>query len=107
MGEAFGMPTGRATVGQLVAALRSLGSDYVFDTTFSADLTIMEEGTELLQRLNAGDLRTSRCSPRAAPAGFVFSKASTRNDRTPVYGEVSAADVRRGGKELAGSSPGH
>ena len=49
-GEAFGMPTGKATVGQLVAALRSLGADYVFDTTFSADLTIMEEGSEFLER---------------------------------------------------------
>ena len=55
-GEAFGMPTGKATVGQLVSVLRKLGADYVFDTTFSADLTIMEEGTELLQRLQAGDL---------------------------------------------------
>lgn len=69
-GEAFGMPTGKATVGQLVSVLRKLGADYVFDTTFSADLTIMEEGTELLQRLNkylAGDrtvkipLMTSCC----------------------------------------------
>ena len=68
MGRSFGMPTGRATVGQLVAALRSLGADYVFDTTFSADLTIMEEGTELLQRLNAGDLKDqpmfTSCCPR-------------------------------------------
>ena len=53
-GEAFGMPTGKATVGQLVSVLRKLGADYVFDTTFSADLTIMEEGTELLQRLAGG-----------------------------------------------------
>ena len=49
-GEAFGMPTGKATVGQLVSVLRKLGADYVFDTTFSADLTIMEEGTEFIER---------------------------------------------------------
>ena len=64
-GEAFGMPTGKATVGQLVSVLRKLGADYVFDTTFSADLTIMEEGTELLHRLKEGGplpLITS-CSP--------------------------------------------
>ena len=51
MGRSFGMPTGKATVGQLVSVLRKLGADYVFDTTFSADLTIMEEGTELIERL--------------------------------------------------------
>lgn len=52
-GEAFGMDSGAATVGQLVTALRQMGADYVYDTTFSADLTIMEEGTELLHRLQA------------------------------------------------------
>ncbi len=78
MGRSFGMPTGRATVGQLVAALRSLGADYVFDTTFSADLTIMEEGTELLQRLNAGDLKDQPMFTSCCPGWFVFSKASTR-----------------------------
>ena len=51
--------------GQMVTALRQLGFDAVFDTQFSADLTIMEEGTELIQRLSSGEnlpLLTS-CSP--------------------------------------------
>ena len=74
-GEAFGMPTGRATVGQLVAALRSLGADYVFDTTFSADLTIMEEGTELLQRLNAGDLKDQPMFTSCCPGLVRFLKS--------------------------------
>lgn len=74
-GEAFGMPTGRATVGQLVAALRSLGADYVFDTTFSADLTIMEEGTELLQRLNAGDLKDQPMFTSCCPGWVRFLKS--------------------------------
>ncbi len=51
LGEAFGMEAGTLVTGKLTAALRRLGFDYVFDTDFSADLTIMEEGTELLDRL--------------------------------------------------------
>ncbi len=51
LGEEFGMPAGTLVTGKMVSALRELGFDYVFDTDFSADLTIMEEGTELLQRV--------------------------------------------------------
>lgn len=50
-GEAVGLPGHMATEGRMVAALRRIGFDYVFDTNFSADLTIMEEGNELLKRL--------------------------------------------------------
>lgn len=50
-GEPFGMTREEATVKRLVAALRKSGMDYIFDTNFSADLTIMEEGNELLERL--------------------------------------------------------
>lgn len=48
IGEEFGMPVGTATPGKLAAALRRLGAYKVFDVDFGADLTIMEEGTELL-----------------------------------------------------------
>ncbi len=51
LGEEFGMKPGTLVTGKLVAALKELGFDYVFDTDFAADLTIMEEGTELLNRL--------------------------------------------------------
>lgn len=51
LGEEFGMEPGTSVTGQMVSALRRLGFDYVFDTDFAADLTIMEEGTELLDRL--------------------------------------------------------
>eukprot|EP00051_Salpingoeca_urceolata_P008069 m.103204 g.103204 ORF g.103204 m.103204 type:complete len:781 (+) comp15563_c1_seq1:123-2465(+) len=51
IGEAFGLAPGDVSTGRLVNALRSLGFDYVFDTNFAADLTIMEESAELLQRL--------------------------------------------------------
>jgi len=49
--EEFGMEPGTRVTGQMVTALKQLGFDYVFDTDFAADLTIMEEGTELLGRL--------------------------------------------------------
>ncbi len=58
LGEEFGLPAGTLVTGKMSAALRRLGFNYVFDTDFAADLTIMEEGTELLGRLNkylAGD----------------------------------------------------
>lgn len=51
LGEEFGMEAGTLVTGKMVSALRRLGFDYVFDTDFAADLTIMEEGTELLDRL--------------------------------------------------------
>lgn len=51
LGEEFGMKPGSIVTGKLTAALKALGFDYVFDTDWSADLTIMEEGTELLGRL--------------------------------------------------------
>jgi NADP-reducing hydrogenase subunit HndD len=51
LGEEFGMEPGTLVTGKMVSALRRLGFDYVFDTDFAADLTIMEEGTELLDRL--------------------------------------------------------
>jgi len=51
LGECFGYPPGTLVTGQMVTALRMLGFDRVFDTNFTADLTILEEGTELLTRL--------------------------------------------------------
>lgn len=54
-GESFGLSRDEATVGKMVAATRQIGFDYVFDTDFSADLTIMEEGNELFDRLSKRD----------------------------------------------------
>ena len=53
LGEEFGMPIGTRVTGKLASALHDLGFDDVFDTNFGADLTIMEEGTELLNRLSS------------------------------------------------------
>ena len=65
LGEEFGMPIGTPVTGKMVAALRRLGFKKVFDTNFAADLTIMEEGTELLDRIqNGGTLpMITSCSP--------------------------------------------
>ena len=63
--EPFGAEPGTVATGQMVAALRRLGFDKVFDTNFTADLTIMEEGTELIERINnEGTLPLfTSCSP--------------------------------------------
>lgn len=65
LGEEFGMKMGTPVTGKMAAALRRLGFDKVFDTDFAADLTIMEEGTELLSRIkNGGKLpMITSCSP--------------------------------------------
>jgi NADH-quinone oxidoreductase subunit G/NADP-reducing hydrogenase subunit HndD len=64
LGEEFDLPMGTRVTGKMVTALRKIGFDNVFDTDFAADLTIMEEGTELLSRLESGEnlpLMTSCC----------------------------------------------
>jgi len=53
IGEGFGLPPGRNMEGQIAATLRHMGFDYVFDTQFSADLTIMEEASEFLERIQS------------------------------------------------------
>ena len=65
LGEEFGFPIGTPVTGKMAAALRRLGFDKVFDTDTGADLTIMEEGTELIDRLkNGGKLpMITSCSP--------------------------------------------
>ncbi|MDO9680903.1 MAG: NADH-dependent [FeFe] hydrogenase, group A6 [Bacteroidales bacterium] len=65
IGEAMGMEQGALVTGKMVAALRKLGFDKVFDTQFTADLTIMEEGHELINRIkNGGTLpMITSCSP--------------------------------------------
>ena len=65
LGEEFGMPVGTPVTGKMVAALRRLGFAKVYDTNFAADVTIMEEGTELLDRIrNGGKLpMITSCSP--------------------------------------------
>jgi iron-only hydrogenase group A len=65
LAEEFGMPPGKDINGMLNAALRKIGFNFVFDTTFSADLTIMEESSELIQRINTGGVlpMVTSCCP--------------------------------------------
>jgi len=65
LGEEFGMEPGQIVTGKLAAALRRLGFDVVFDTNFSADLTIMEDGYELIDRIQNGGVlpQITSCSP--------------------------------------------
>ena len=65
LGEEFGMPIGSRVTGKMVAALRRIGFERVYDTDFGADLTIMEEGTEFIGRLQNGGVlpMITSCSP--------------------------------------------
>ena len=65
LGECFDMPIGTNVKGKMVAAIRRLGFDQVFDTDFGADLTIMEEANEFLDRVNNGGIlpMITSCSP--------------------------------------------
>jgi NADH-quinone oxidoreductase subunit G len=65
LGEEFGMPVGTLVTGKMLTALRRLGFDKVFDTNFTADLTIIEEGNELLKRVKEGGKlpMITSCSP--------------------------------------------
>ena len=74
LGDFFGLPAGANVTGKVAAALRRIGFRQVFDTDFAADLTIMEEGTELVQRIKEGKnlpLFTSCC-----PAWVKFAEIS-------------------------------
>ena len=64
VGDKFGIPKGENSLGKLVAALRRMGFDEIYDTDFGADLTIMEESKEFLERVKSGEklpLFTSCC----------------------------------------------
>ncbi|NJE35576.1 MULTISPECIES: [FeFe] hydrogenase, group A [Megasphaera] len=75
LGESFGMEPGTFVEGKMVAALRALGGDYVFDTDFGADLTIMEEATELLHRLQSEEIpipQFTSCCPAWVEFAEIF-----------------------------------
>jgi NADH-quinone oxidoreductase subunit G len=67
LGEEFGLPAGTITTGKIYTALRMLGFKHVFDTNFGADMTIMEEGTELLHRLGLAGETGRPSNGTAAP----------------------------------------
>ena len=75
-GEAFGLSPEEATVNRLAACLKSIGFDYVFDTNFSADLTIMEEGSEFLKRLSDKENNKFPMFTSCCPGWVRFVKAN-------------------------------
>ncbi len=74
-GEELGMKPEEATVGKILDACKRMGADYVFDTTFSADLTIMEEGTEFLKRFTEGELKERPMFTSCCPGWIRFIKS--------------------------------
>ncbi|BFK20560.1 [FeFe] hydrogenase, group A [Mediterraneibacter glycyrrhizinilyticus] len=74
-GEALGLSREEATMGKITDSLRRLGFDYVFDTTFSADLTIMEEGSEFVKCLTSGELKDRPMFTSCCPGWVRFIKS--------------------------------
>lgn len=96
--EGVGLDPSLATVGRMVASIRALGFDYVFDTDFAADVTIMEEGTELLERLAHREEHTwpmfTSCCPgwirhcKASHPQFVDRLSSTKSPQQ-IFGALA------------------
>ena len=74
-GEALGLPREKATMGRLVAAMRRIGFDHIFDTNFSADLTIMEEGSEFMARMKNHSLDRYPMFTSCCPGWVRFLKS--------------------------------
>ena len=93
IGECFGMEPGSIATGKIYSALRRLGVDAVFDTNFAADLTIMEEGTELVQRLtNDGVLPLiTSCCP-----SWVDFMEKYANDMIPNFSTAKSPMMMQG-----------
>ena len=73
-GEQLGLTHGEATIGKILDSLKKMGVDYAFDTTFSADLTIMEEGTEFIKRFTSGELKHLPMFTSCCPGWIRFIK---------------------------------
>lgn len=74
-GEDLGLSPEEATVNKIADALKRLGVDYVFDTVYSADLTIMEEGTEFVQRFTSGEFKDRPMFTSCCPGWVRFIKS--------------------------------
>lgn len=97
-GESLGLPPEKATIGLMTAALKEMGFDYVFDTCFAADLTIMEEANELIKRLKAGELADYPMFTSCCPGWVRFLKSqypqltsqlSTAKSPQQMFGSVA------------------
>lgn len=117
LAEALGLEPNAISVNHLAAALKRLGIDYVFDTSFTADLTIMEEGTEFLHRLEAGELQDYPMFTSCCPGWVRFLKSqypeltcmlSTAKSPQQMFGALSkswfARSVDRSPEEITSIS---
>ncbi len=86
-GESLGLAREQATVKRLVAALRRMGFNYIFDTNFSADLTIMEEGSEFIAKLNNKDNVTFPMFTSCCPGWVRYMKSQYPD----MVGQLSTA----------------
>jgi len=103
-GEALGLKREEATMERMAAALRKLGFDYVYDTNFTADLTIMEEGSEFLHRLKSGGLSRWPMFTSCCPGWVRFLKGqypeltnqlSTAKSPQQMFGSVAKSWLAR------------
>ncbi|WP_455381079.1 NADH-dependent [FeFe] hydrogenase, group A6 [Salinispira pacifica] len=92
LGECFDLPPGTIVTGRMVTALRRLGFDGVFDTNFAADLTIMEEGTELLTRLRAA--LAPETMPKSGNGGSAHSDAHGTAPALPLMTSCSPGWIK-------------
>ncbi len=99
IGEEFGMPPGSRVTGKLTAALRRAGFDLVFDTDVAADLTIMEEGSELVQRLTKGGAAADD-HLLLAGLGEVHRALLPGTARASLHREIAAHDARHAAEDL-------
>ena len=95
IGEAFGLPPGEITTGKIVAALKKIGFDRVYDTAFSADLTVIEEAEEFFRRLQKGERlpQFTSCCPSwviYAERNYPFYLENLSSARSPqqMFGSV-------------------
>ena len=106
LGEIFGLPQGKNVDGKIAAALRLLGFDYVYDTAFSADLTIVEEATEFIERFTKKDRLPQLTSCCPAWVNYVekyvpecLPNLSSARSPMQMMGPVIKADFeQKGGK---------
>jgi NADH-quinone oxidoreductase subunit G len=96
-GEALGLSREEATMGKITDALKKIGFDYVFDTVFSADLTIMEEANEFVERFEKGDIKDMPMFTSCCPGWVRFiktqyphlvSRLSTAKSPQQMFGAV-------------------
>ena len=106
IGENFGYKPGDVTTGQMVTALRMMGFDKVYDTSFAADFTVIEEGNEFLERLSKGE-KLAAVHLLLPGLGQICRAELSGAAPEPIDLPFTPADVRRPMQGQADERPGH